>query len=120
MEELLSGFDHEERALLLNVLKREDEAGTKQRRAAPRRPTDVELIAAGWKSPPPPPPTEAELLSELREVMRTEGYRAWTMFSLRGDEVLRKLHEREPGLLRHRVTKSYGDMWRLAATTPAG
>jgi hypothetical protein len=121
-DELLSGFGRRERALLLNVIKREDEARTEaeQRRPRYRKPTDAELIAAGWKSPPPPPPTEAELLSELGDVLREEGPRSWTLFSWDADEVLRKLHEREPGLLRHKVTKCWGDMWRLAATTPAG
>ena len=121
-DELLSGFDPGERALLLNVLKREDEAKTEAEQGRPRyrTPTDAELIEAGWKSPPPPPPTEAELLSCLRETLRTEGPRSWTMFSHVEDEVLSKLHDREPGLLRHKVTKRCGDMWRLAATTPAG
>jgi putative SOS response-associated peptidase YedK len=87
-----------------------------------RKPTDAELIAAGWKSPPRPPPTEGSLLWGLRETLRTEGPRSWTMFSPDADEVLRKLHEREPGLLCHKVTKRWGDMWRIAnaATTPAG
>ena len=123
MDELLSGFSPDERALLLSALKRDVEARARYepgKARAYRKPTDAELIAAGWKSPPPPPPTEAELLSELREVMRTKGYRAWTMFSTSEDVVLCKLHKREPGLLRHRVTKSYGDTWRLAATTLDG
>lgn len=84
-----------------------------------RQPTDAELIAAGWKSPPPPPPTEARLLWALRETLRTEGPRSWTMFSPDADEVLRKLDEHEPSLLQRKVTKRWGDMWRIA-TTPAG
>jgi hypothetical protein len=43
------------------------------------------------------------------------------LFSHAGDDVLLALHDREPGLLRHKVTKLWGHMWRLsAATIPAG
>jgi len=78
-----------------------------------RKPTDAELIAAGWKSPPPPPPTETSLLWQLYQ-MREEGPRVWTVFGADDDAVLHRLHQRAPWLLRHKVTKGWGDMWRLA------
>jgi hypothetical protein len=80
-----------------------------------RTPTDAELIAAGWKSPPPPPPRLKDLLRELRAI----GPKGWTVFSPDADEVLRVFHEREPGRLRRKVTKGWGEMWRLVDPTPA-
>jgi hypothetical protein len=116
--ELLTAFDPVECDLMLNALRREDEA---RARAAEqwvmRKPADAELIAAGWKSPPPPPPAEADLLRNLREAHREIGPRQWVLFSPAGDDVLLALHSREPGLLRHKVTKLWGHMWRLAKPT---
>lgn len=54
------------------------------------------------------------MLRELREAESEFGQGSWTMFDADVDEVLRALHEREPGLLRHKVTKRWGHMWRLA------
>ena len=84
-------------------------------------PTDEELIAAGWKAPPKPPLTEAELrceeaalLREISEVSKREGPRVWALFGPDEDAVLLALHEREPSLVRHKITKRWGHMWRPA------
>jgi hypothetical protein len=120
--ELLAGFAPDEYALMQRVLRREDKAAARAREPSwYHKPTDEELIAAGWKSPPPPLPTEAELLQDLHEAHRDIGPRQWVMFwTAAADGVLFALHDRESGLLRHKVTKKWGHMWRLAAPTPAG
>jgi hypothetical protein len=112
MSDLLSGFEADERALLVGVLKRE--AGPGRVGQPYRKPTDAELIAAGWKRPPSPPPTEIELLRMMRQECRDLGPRGWLLLSRVEDDVLLALHEREPHLLRHKTTKRWGHMWRLA------
>lgn len=74
-----------------------------------QKPTDAELIAAGWKLPPQPPPSLASLLRELHEL----GPNCWTVFGLDADDVLREFHQREPKILRRKITKTWGEMWRL-------
>ena len=83
-----------------------------------RKPTDAELIAAGWKSPPSPPPSLDGLLRELREA----GPGCWTVFDPDCDAVLREALKHQPELhLRRKVTKRDGEMWGIATnreTTP--
>jgi hypothetical protein len=86
-----------------------------------RKPTDAELIAAGWKSPPAvSPPPLAGLLEELRAAELEDGPGCWTMFGPDCDAVLREALKHQPELhLRRKVTKRDGEMWGIAST-PGG
>lgn len=111
--ELLVGFGPDELAIVSRILAREDEAAaTATEGGVYRKPTWHELWEAGWIEPPYCP-LPACLLRELREAHRELTPRAWALFWPDADAVLLMLHEREPGLLRHKVTKRWGHMWRL-------
>ena len=106
---LLAGFDRDEVTALAEVLARESGAVT----GNIRTPTWDELWEAGWIEPPwcPwPRPIVAGLLQELRDI----GPHWAEFFDDYCDALLLPLHEREPGRLRHKVTKRWGHMWRLS------
>lgn len=108
---LLYGFGPDERIRFLRYLRESDAPQEVARRW---KPTRDELIAAKWLPPPLPPPTEEQLLHCLRNT-REEGQRVWAMFSHAGDEVLLRMQQSgNHPLIRHKVTKRWGDMWRLA------